>query len=117
MIHFACRDAAALARFWSEVLELPVDDGASRDLAMINVTHDHGPITWIFQRGDEIPAGVNRIAIDLTSEDWEAQADRFVAAGAARLSAHNVGGVRWVELTDIEGNLFRIFAPRADDSA
>lgn len=83
---------------------------------MINLAYERGPITWVFQREDELPAGVNRVSIDLTSEDWEAQADRFEAAGATRLGAHEIDGVRWVELTDIEGNLFRVFAPRQDDS-
>jgi predicted enzyme related to lactoylglutathione lyase len=117
MIHFACRDVAAVAGFWSEVLELPVDDGASHELAMINATHEYGPITWIFQRGDDLPVGVNRVSVDLTSKDWQAHADRFEAARATRLGTYNVGGVRWAEFTDIEGNLFRIFAPRQDESA
>jgi len=114
MLTFDCEDAARLAAFWSAVLDRPVDPGATADYAGIGAV-DEGPdlVAWLFVRA---PAGAGRASgrfhPDLTSPDWEAEADRVVALGATLVARHAVGGVRWVALRDPEGNAFNIFAPR-----
>jgi predicted enzyme related to lactoylglutathione lyase len=112
MYSFDCADAAALAAFWSGVLERPVDDGATREYATIGFEGD-GP-TWMFVHSDDPGTGRNRLMLDLGGgEDWREQADRVEALGARRIAEHEVEGVaRWVELRDPEENTFRIFAPR-----
>jgi predicted enzyme related to lactoylglutathione lyase len=113
MYSFDCRDAARLAEFWSEVLELPVDEGASAAYATIGFETE-GP-TWMFVQSDDLPGGRNRLMLDLGGQsDWRQQADRVEALGATRIADHDVDGVRWVELRDPENNTFRIFAPRSD---
>jgi predicted enzyme related to lactoylglutathione lyase len=112
MISFDCGDAAALAAFWSGVLERPVDDGATAEYATIGFAGDEP--TWMFVHSDDPGSGRNRLMLDLGGgEDWREQTDRVEALGARRVAEHEVSGVaRWVEFRDPEDNTFRIFAPR-----
>jgi predicted enzyme related to lactoylglutathione lyase len=114
MYSFDCRDAAALAGYWSGVLMRPVDEGATSAFATIGFEGD-GP-TWMFhQPQGELPAGDNRLMLDLGGEaDWAEQADRVEALGAERVSDNEQDGIRWVVFRDPEGNTFRIFAPRPE---
>ena len=112
MYSFDCADAAALATFWSGVLERPVDHGGTRDFATIGFDDD-GP-TWMFVHAEDPGTGRNRVLLDLDGgAEWRAQADRVEALGARREGEHEVPGVaHWVEFGDPEGNTLRIFAPR-----
>ncbi|WP_205669229.1 VOC family protein [Amycolatopsis suaedae] len=114
MYSFDCRDAAALAGFWSRTLMRPVDDGATAAFATIGFD-GNGP-TWMFHQAQgELPAGQNRLMLDLGGEaDWSEQADRVEALGAERVSDNEQDGIRWVVFRDPEGNTFRIFAPRPE---
>jgi predicted enzyme related to lactoylglutathione lyase len=112
MYSFDCRDAAALAEFWSGVLMRPVDEGATSAFATIGFEGDGS--TWMFhQPKGELAAGDNRLMLDLAGEaDWAEQAARVEALGAERVSDNEQDGIRWVVFRDPEGNTFRIFAPR-----
>jgi predicted enzyme related to lactoylglutathione lyase len=111
MYSFDCRDAAALAGFWSRVLGRSVDPGATADYATIGFA-EGGP-TWMFVRSDDIAEGRNRLMLDLAGEEnWRQHADRMERFGATRVAEHEVQGARWVELRDPENNTFRIFGPR-----
>jgi len=111
MYSFDCRDAAALAQFWSRMLERPVDQGATAAYATIGFADD-GP-TWMFVRSPEPGEGRNRLMFDFAGENgWRQEADRAESLGASRVAEHEVDGVRWVELRDPENNTFRFFAPR-----
>ncbi|PZS34588.1 MAG: glyoxalase/bleomycin resistance/dioxygenase family protein [Pseudonocardiales bacterium] len=111
MHSFACRDAATLAQFWSQVLKRPVDQGATTEYATIGFDAD-GP-TWMFVRSDDLAEGRNRLMLDLAGEDrWLQEAERAEGLGGRRIADHDVDGARWVELRDPENNTFRIFAPR-----
>ncbi|SDU79694.1 VOC family protein [Jiangella alkaliphila] len=112
MYSFDCADAAALAGFWARLLGRSVDDGATTAFATIGF-EDDGP-TWMFhQPAGDLPTGDNRLMLDLGGEpNWREQADRVEALGGRRISDNEQDGVRWVEFRDLEGNTFRIFAPR-----
>lgn len=47
MYHFHCVDPMALATFWSAVLDIPIDDGATDEVAFIEASHQYGNLTWI----------------------------------------------------------------------
>jgi predicted enzyme related to lactoylglutathione lyase len=114
MYSFDCSDAERLAGFWSQVLERPVDEGATPAFAMVGF--DAGGPTWMFVQSADLPSGRNRLMLDLGGEDdWQEQADRIEGLGATRIADHEVDGVRWVEFRDPEDNTFRIFAPRPAD--
>jgi predicted enzyme related to lactoylglutathione lyase len=117
MHHFKADQPQRLAGFWAELLGIPVDDGASDELAMIDAAHEHGPITWIFERASAETPPARRFTLDLTDDkDWRGEVQRAEQIGAELVGEHQAGSVRWAELTDPEGNLFRIFAPRAASS-
>jgi hypothetical protein len=114
MYAFHTPDPLRLATFWGELMDLPLADGASSDLAMLNFDHDHGPITWLFQKGPGDGAPGGRLGLDLGTDaaDWQAPADRAEALGAWRGEERELNGARWIELRDPDGNPFRVFAPR-----
>jgi len=109
MYSFQCREALALAEFWSGVVDRPVDPGASAAFATIGF-NDDGP-TWMFTRSDELTDGKNRFRLDFWSSNQAQEVARVVALGATRV-ADGETGVAWVELCDPENNTFSITSPR-----
>ena len=115
MISMMSPDPRRLAAFWSELMGLPITDGASDDLVMLDFDHEVGPITWILERSDDVAAGTAPVALDIGSQDedtWRDVADRAEGLGAQRVAEHEESGVRWIEMRDPDGNRFRVFAPR-----
>lgn len=54
-----------------------------------------------------IPPWENRVHLDFTTKDLDAEVLRLVAAGASEVGRHQVGeSFRWVVLADPEGNAF-----------
>ncbi|MBL7492381.1 VOC family protein [Frankia sp. AgB1.9] len=94
-----CSDALALARFWSELLGAPIDDGASSDWATVAATPPIG-----FARVPDRTPGKNALHLDLAAADPVAEVDRAIGLGAKRVADHSV----WTTLADPEGNLFDI---------
>ncbi|WP_224389279.1 VOC family protein [Pseudonocardia sp. ICBG1293] len=115
MYAFRTPDPRRLGAFWAEVMSLPVSEHSTDDLVMLDLDHQVAPITWMFERDDSAGNGPTRTGLDLTHDDegaWRAIADRAESAGATREGEHENGGVRWIAMTDPDGNAFRVFAPR-----
>lgn len=113
-VTFDCADAAGLATFWSGVLERPVEDGATADMASIAPKdaaspHDRGP-HWYFMQVPEGKTAKNRLHPDLTTPDLAAEVQRIVGLGAKMAAEFDEGGFRWVTLLDPEGNEFDVLA-------
>jgi predicted enzyme related to lactoylglutathione lyase len=107
-VTFDCGNAAELAGFWSGVLERPVEDGASAEMAAI-APAGGGPHSYSMQ----VPEGKiakNRMHPDLTTADLSAEVDRIVVLGAKPAGEFDEGGFRWVTLQDPEGNEFDVIA-------
>ena len=102
---FDCADAAALAAFWSAVLGLPTDDGASLQYALLK-----GAPSWMFLQVPEPKAAKNRMHPDLATDDLPAEAERLKGLGASHLADHEEEGTRWATLADPEGNEFDVVA-------
>jgi catechol-2,3-dioxygenase len=101
-------DAEKLARFWSDVLGRPVDDGATAEFAAIRVT-DRGPVLTFHQ----VPEGKtvkNRMHPDLTSADFEADTQRLLGLGATRIADVTRGSAHWTTFADPDGNEFDLIA-------
>lgn len=107
---FDAHDPAALAAFWSGVVERPVDDGASPFFATVGMA-ERGrspvPTLMFLAVGDPTP-GKNRVHLDLASADRAAEVARVVALGATHVGDFDEYGAVWTTLADPEGNLFDI---------
>lgn len=108
MIEFSCRDARTLAAFWSQLLGVPVDDGASMQYAQI--TPEEPLPKWLFVQR-ELAGAPGSLLLALTSHDIEGDVDAAVAAGATSHGIQNQDGFVWATLTDLEGNCFTFNAP------
>jgi catechol 2,3-dioxygenase-like lactoylglutathione lyase family enzyme len=116
MCAFRSADPSRLAAFSAELMQLPVSAHSTEELVMLDFDHVVGPVTWMFHRDPEPGDGASRLGLDLGGDgdryDWRAIAGRAEEAGATRIADREAGGIRWVELTDPDGNPFRVFAPR-----
>jgi catechol 2,3-dioxygenase-like lactoylglutathione lyase family enzyme len=104
-ITFDSADPRSLARFWSEALDRPVDEGASEFFATIDNREPDRP-SWFFIRVPEGKSAKNRMHVDLTADDRTAEVERLSALGAVQLSEHDAWGAVWTVLADPEGNEF-----------
>src|SRR4051794_28094463 len=107
-----CADADALARFWAAALGYRPFGVAGNYRSLVPDEGAAGP-KLILQEVDEAKRGKNRMHLDITAADIEAEADRLVALGATRglqepISEH---GTRWIVMADPEGNEFCICEP------
>ena len=104
-ITFDCADAERLAGFWSSVLDEDVDPEASPDFATIT---SRTSASWMFVKVPEPKRVKNRVHVDLATVDLEAELERVVGLGAARVADHDESGTRWTTLSDPEGNEFDV---------
>ena len=112
-IVFDCRHPAALARFWAAALEdyevRPYDAEEIARLAALGLTPETDPVVMVdgpgpilcFQIG-EAGSGRNRLHLDLTTEDRQAEVGRLVELGARHV--RDADG--FVVLEDPEGTRF-----------
>ena len=110
-ITFDAADPVALATFWSQVLDRPVDEGASDGFAQL--VPNRRTAGMMFIKVPEGKTAKNRMHLDLTAADREAEVARLLELGATRSADHDEAGIRWTVLADIEGNEFCIGAASA----
>ena len=101
-----CGDAAVLATFWSQVLGVPVASELSADFASISLP----ATTLLFVKVPENKVTKNRVHLDMTTPDLDAETARLVSLGARRVRDITEHEHRWVTLADPEGNEFDLFA-------
>jgi catechol 2,3-dioxygenase-like lactoylglutathione lyase family enzyme len=111
-VAFDCADAGKLAGFWADVLGRDVDDRATSQFATIGVQGGAASpgSQWMFLQVPEAKAAKNRCHPDFLTADLEAEVARLADLGAAKLAEHEEAGVRWVTLTDPDGNEFDVIA-------
>ncbi len=111
-ITFDCADVLLVARFWSAVLERPLDERSSEYFASIGSTDpERTEPAWYFARVPEAKQVKNRVHVDVTCPDPDA-VERLVALGATVVEEHEVpgGSHRWTVMQDPEGNEFCVAA-------
>lgn len=60
-----------------------------------------------FQRVDDPTPGKNRVHVDFSASDLEAEVTRLVSLGASETGRHDFGAeFRWVVFADPDGNAF-----------
>jgi hypothetical protein len=106
-VTFDCDDALAVARFWSAVLDRPLDAEPSEYFASIGIG-DTEDTSWLFAKVPEAKTAKNRVHVDLASPsgDREDEVARLIGLGAKRLADKDEWGHRWTVMADPEGNEF-----------
>ena len=107
------QNAAAIADFWSRLLDRPVVDGANQYFAVVPPAPDGSVPALMFLAVPEPRSGKNRVHLDLVSPDQPAAVERAIGLGATRIGDFTEYGTTWTTLTDPEGNVFDIGLPHA----
>jgi hypothetical protein len=120
-----CRDVAAQARWWAEAIGWKIIDEADDEVVIVpgHVTEELARTTPWAEIGPgmvfvPVPEGKtvkNRIHIDLaphTSDDRDAEIERLMSMGAARVDVGQSESVTWDVLADPEGNEFCVLSSR-----
>jgi Glyoxalase-like domain len=115
-----CADALVVGRFWSAALGRPLDPNPSSDFAAIGMAEHRdrrgwrtdGDPTWLFSKVPEPKTAKNRMHVDLTTPDREAEVARLVELGATRVVDMAEWGYVWTVLRDPEGNEFCVAQDR-----
>jgi hypothetical protein len=102
MITCDTTDPAPLAAWWSDQVGGTVVDPFGGFFIMVT----GGPVTLAFQLVDDPTPGKNRLHLDLTAADLDAEVDRLLAAGAGLVERRGDESFRWVTMTDPAGNEF-----------
>jgi Glyoxalase-like domain len=120
-----CRDIAAQARWWAEVLGWKVEYEAADEVVIVpaheeifrDMPFEQVPPALVFVPVPEDKAVKNRLHIDLapnTSDDRDAEIERLLAMGATRVDVGQGPDVTWDVLADPEGNEFCVLSSRDD---
>jgi catechol 2,3-dioxygenase-like lactoylglutathione lyase family enzyme len=106
-----CADAAAVARFWADVLGRDIAECPTRENAVVLVDDEgvHGP-RLAFHQVPEPKTVKNRLHLDLITTEFEAETERLIGLGAHKIRDIEQGGGRWTTFADIEGNEFDLIA-------
>jgi hypothetical protein len=106
-----CADAAALARFWADVLGRQVAEGATSERAvLLPDAGDTSAPRIIFNKVPEPKVVKNRLHLDVVSTSYDAEVERLLSLGAQKLRDLQRGKIRWTTFADIEGNEFDLIA-------
>ncbi|MBF6465347.1 VOC family protein [Nocardia beijingensis] len=101
-----CENAGALAEFWSQLLETPVDPDPTPEFATVGRAAGAAPVLMFTRVPDKNP-GKNVIHLDLHASGRDEVA-RAIDLGAKHVADYDEWGLRWTTLADPEGNLFDI---------
>jgi hypothetical protein len=103
-VTFDCANPAQVAAFWGEALGYKVED---YNEFFSEATHPEGTRpNLLFIKVPEGRTVKNRVHVDLSADDREAEIARLVDLGATRGDTHTIEevGITWTVMQDIEGN-------------
>ena len=112
-VAFDCADAAALARFWADVLGRQVAEGATSERAVLLPGDGDGDGSGpriTFNQVPEPKTVKNRLHLDVVSDTFDAETERLLSLGAQRIRDVQRDKFRWTTFADIEGNEFDLIA-------
>jgi catechol-2,3-dioxygenase len=102
-------DPVRLAHWWAEVLGYQVlEESAGETLIGADAT------TWpqlTFVAVPDPKDGKNRVHLDLTPDDQDAEVERLLDMGARHVDIGQSQSASWVVLSDPEGNEFCVLHP------
>jgi predicted enzyme related to lactoylglutathione lyase len=100
-------DVRRLASWWAEVLGWPQEVSDDGDV-ILRAPAGAGP-DWLFLAVPEPKTVKNRLHVDFTPDDQQAEVDRLITLGARHVDIGQ-GQQSWVVLADPEGNEFCVLA-------
>ena len=102
-----CADAAALARFWADVLGRQVaEDSIPERVVLLPGDGDTSGPPITFNKVPEPKTVKNRLHLDVISDAFDAETEHLLSLGAQRLRDVQRDKSRWTTFADIEGNEF-----------
>lgn len=104
MITTDTTDAEGLAAWWAEQTGAKIVE--TMDGWYVMVAGGTLTVMLAFQKVEEPTAGKNRLHLDLTADDLDAEADRLVGAGATLIERRGDDNFRWITFADPQGNEF-----------
>ena len=104
MVNFDTDDAEALGQWWAE--QMGAEIVQNHDGFFVVVAGGSLPVLMAFQKVDQPTPGKNRLHLDLTAVDLEAEVDRLVQVGARIVGRRGDESFRWVTMADPQGNEF-----------
>jgi predicted enzyme related to lactoylglutathione lyase len=118
-ITFDCANPYELARFWSAVLGLPLDDDAKPGHNQVYLVPPEGQPGYLFIHVPEGKTAKNRMHVDLTHDTTrDAEVDRILALGGVIVQDHRrPDGTGWAYMADPEGNEFCVERNAAEREA
>ena len=102
-ITFDTTDPEKAAQWWAEAAGGQVIPYAPGEF--VAVERQPGP-KLLFQKVPDPTPGKNRVHLDFTAADVDAEVKRLVQLGARETGRHRMGPVAWVVLADPDGNAF-----------
>jgi len=96
-------DPEKLADWWARALDSQVNPVAPPFFVVVTVPEGPG---LAFQQVEDPTPGKNRVHIDFSTADREAEVKRLVDLGASETGRGNFGEFQWVVLADPDGNAF-----------
>ena len=100
-----CADPHTLADFWTRALGLEIAYAGDEFVQLVSRADRSRPYLGL-QKVPEAKAGKNRMHLDLTAGDPDAEAARLAALGATVGDKYEEPGLRWTVLFDPAGNEF-----------
>ncbi|WP_411074373.1 VOC family protein [Streptomyces sp. cmx-4-7] len=112
MYHLAvdAHDLPAQARFWASVLDWKVLYEDEHEIVI--GADEHALPGMCFLPVPESKSVKNRLHVDLTPDDRDAEVERILALGATRIDVGQGEDATWVTLADPEGNEFCVLRPK-----
>lgn len=110
-LNIGAADPARLARWWAGVLGLRILDEDENDV-MVGRSEQDLPILY-FSRSSEPKVGKNRLHLDLSAVDRDAEVERLLDMGARHV---DIGQGERVVLADPEGNEFCVLRSHPGNS-
>ena len=110
-ITFDCVDPDKAAQWWAQAAGGQVTPYVPGEF--VAVERQPRP-KMLFQKVPDPTPGKNRIHVDFTAADVEAEVTRLVELGATETGRHSIGPVSWVVLADPDGNAFCVTGGEAN---